>query len=773
MYKHNILKNLIIGAAVALMSFSVVFAEKQYRQPTLAPIDDAAYSSDWENDTLNAPSRAAIYAELNAIEAAMLLHGIPIVQSDEIGFITTGSSFAPTVIAPNATFLWTFSDGTTATNGTPNKSFGSSATRQTRLKVTPWSAVTRINLGYDGADGGDNFETITGRAIEHATTQTVSAISHLDLVAQSLREFTYNYNALLATADFTGFANLTTVEFYGSTALADITFAGCTNLGRASFEANNPNLVEVDLTDCVNFQDVRGSVQHPFTITFPPEGSGREDVWHICIHDITDFGYNLPAMNTFPQLVDMFIWNLNQTGALNCSEMQHIGGLTLYNNHYTSADFTNSTVTSFNLNNNELATITLTGCTGLGTVNLNNNNFNTTEINNILAVLDTLGHTNGTADLRNNTAPGAEGLTSIDNLTGKGWTVNYDAPSTPTITTTTLPNGTQDVAYSQVVSATGGATPYAWDLYSGSLPTGLDFGASNGTIYGTPSVNGTYNFTARVTDAANLTDTQALSLLINAPAALEITTTSLADAINGTAYNQSISATGGATPYIWSVYSGALPGGVSLENTTGFVAGYPNETGIFNFTARVTDNNTNTDDQVLSILVNETSTAFNDNFNRANENPLAGNWAQATADENNIQLINNATSGYGAAHAWVYWNDTFNSDQYSQTVWAGGTFGAGPGVRINATAGCGVRFYSGNADLLHFPGLNSLGTFGSHTPANGEIIKLAVTGNIYTLTINGTQIGNNVTSTSLSGGSPGLFIYSSAAILDDFEGGNN
>ena len=60
-------------------------------------------------------------------------------------------------------------------------------------------------------------------------------------------------------------------------------------------------------------------------------------------------------------------------------------------------------------------------------------------------------------------------------------------PATLTITTTSLPNGTVGTAYSQTLAATGGATPYTWSVYSGSLPAGLSLGSSTGTISGTPT----------------------------------------------------------------------------------------------------------------------------------------------------------------------------------------------------------------------------------------------------------------------------------------------
>jgi uncharacterized repeat protein (TIGR03803 family) len=82
------------------------------------------------------------------------------------------------------------------------------------------------------------------------------------------------------------------------------------------------------------------------------------------------------------------------------------------------------------------------------------------------------------------------------------------------VTTTSLPNGTTNIAYSQTLEASGGQTPYTWTNISGTLPKGLNLAAS-GLLSGTPTTNGTFNFTVKVTDAMSMTATQALALLIN------------------------------------------------------------------------------------------------------------------------------------------------------------------------------------------------------------------------------------------------------------------
>jgi large repetitive protein len=73
-----------------------------------------------------------------------------------------------------------------------------------------------------------------------------------------------------------------------------------------------------------------------------------------------------------------------------------------------------------------------------------------------------------------------------------------------TVSTTSLPGGTVNKAYSATLHATGGNTPYKWSKASGSkaLPTGLTL-ASSGVISGKATKAGTFPFTVRVVSPAS------------------------------------------------------------------------------------------------------------------------------------------------------------------------------------------------------------------------------------------------------------------------------
>jgi len=187
-------------------------------------------------------------------------------------------------------------------------------------------------------------------------------------------------------------------------------------------------------------------------------------------------------------------------------------------------------------------------------------------------------------------------------------TINITSP--PAITTTSLPAGTEGTAYTQMIAASGGAGTLTLTVSTGSLPAGLSMDSS-GHITGTPTgPNGTASFTVKVTDSSNggaQSATQNLSILVNLPPPPAITTTSLTADVEGTAYNQTIAATGGLTPYTFTITSATgLPAGLSMD-TSGHITGTPTgPNGTSNFTVKVTDksNPTQSATQNLSITVN-------------------------------------------------------------------------------------------------------------------------------------------------------------------------
>ena len=160
-----------------------------------------------------------------------------------------------------------------------------------------------------------------------------------------------------------------------------------------------------------------------------------------------------------------------------------------------------------------------------------------------------------------------------------------------TVTTSSLPNATVGLSYSQQFAATGGSAPYTWDLTVGALPAGVTL-ASGGLLSGTPTSSGTFNFTLRARDSALVAGTRPMTLIVDPSGSpggpVVVTTASLPNGVVGQAYSQGLSASGGQPPYIWNLMSGALPAGLALA-ANGVISGTPTAGAAALFTVRALD----------------------------------------------------------------------------------------------------------------------------------------------------------------------------------------
>ena len=302
------------------------------------------------------------------------------------------------------------------------------------------------------------------------------------------------------------------------------------------------------------------------------------------------------------------------------------------------------------------------------------------------AALDTTVLSNGTHVL------GIRAL-STDNRTYAFYGATVTVANTLTVATISLPGGTENTAYSATLGATGGTTPYTWSVTSGSLPAGLSLAASTGLISGTPTGTGSSSFTVQVTDANSQTATQALSLTVN-PSQPSITTGTLPDGTENTAYSATLGATGGTTPYTWSVTSGSLPAGLSLAASTGLISGTPTGTGTNNFTVQVTDANSQTATQPLSITVDRAgggggggiSFIQAQNANQTGVSSLTVNIATAAGDA----VICGVRDGDNSTDTWTM------SDSAGQTDWQQVSSGY---VSPNTTNRADIRYITNSAAL--------------------------------------------------------------------------
>jgi hypothetical protein len=199
----------------------------------------------------------------------------------------------------------------------------------------------------------------------------------------------------------------------------------------------------------------------------------------------------------------------------------------------------------------------------------------------------TINNNNGTADFTVSTTGGSGQIFGYVRNTG----------GNPIIGVSVSANDGNGDNYS---TSTDGNGYYSFNVGNGNWDVSVDCGGLNSLGYQcvsdqnvtVSSDNVEQDFTAQSSSSSG--------------GPLQITTAVLPDGLASNSYNQQLNASGGQQPYAWSLTPGSLPlpAGLSLS-TNGVLSGTPAAAAIGTnyFSVRVTDNQGNTVDQLLSLTI--------------------------------------------------------------------------------------------------------------------------------------------------------------------------
>jgi hypothetical protein len=151
---------------------------------------------------------------------------------------------------------------------------------------------------------------------------------------------------------------------------------------------------------------------------------------------------------------------------------------------------------------------------------------------------------------------------------------------------TSLPNAEVGANYSANITIYGDTRGNSWNITSGSLPEGLSLDALTGIVSGVPKYGGGSGFTVQVGNSLHFNSQE---MFINIRLPLSITSTTLPDGQVGTDYVTVIEIFDNGFAYSWSIISGSLPDGLSLNQYTGQIKGNPTTAGTYTFTVQIDD----------------------------------------------------------------------------------------------------------------------------------------------------------------------------------------
>ncbi|KPA12858.1 Ig family protein [Candidatus Magnetomorum sp. HK-1] len=164
------------------------------------------------------------------------------------------------------------------------------------------------------------------------------------------------------------------------------------------------------------------------------------------------------------------------------------------------------------------------------------------------------------------------------------------------ITTHQLPQASKGETYAFAIQVRGGEPPYNWQIKEGdNLPLGLSLSAISGDITGVPDIqySESEEFIVEVLDSAVPPIVTERTFTLYVKKSVEIITENIPNALQYGRYRAIIDVEGGIQPYHFDIaQDSSFPEGLSLNRLYGILSGFPQESGNFSFTIKLSDSST-------------------------------------------------------------------------------------------------------------------------------------------------------------------------------------